>query len=189
MTELEQRINELREALAPSGKIANTLSGIRKTLNSSSHIVDSVTNFGDNLQENIADGVGGVTGKVGGWLVGNSTNLVGKVAGGAIVGTLKTVAGIIPDSSDLKFPEVDKKVAHCVDTYSLPVEKDKLFELLQFIAGSCDSKTSPYGKQTIQSMKNLQSRVQSAFMIATKDDTELQLLAKPYLPKKRFGIF
>ena len=189
MTELELNINKLVEDLAPTNKIDIALSGIKKTLNSSSHIVDAVTHIGDNLQDNLEDSIGGITGRIGGWVAGSSTKFVGTVAGGIVAGTLKTVAGIIPLSSDLKLPETDRKVAHCIDTYSLPVEKEALFELLQFASNNSISKTSPYGIKTKESFKNLLSRVQSAFMIAAKDDTELQMLAKPYLPKKRFGIF
>lgn len=102
MTDLEKRINELARDLTPSGKVGNALAGVKKTLNSSSHIVDAVKNFGDNLQDNIEEGVGGVTGTIGGWVAGKATKLAGGVAGGIVAGTLKTVAGIIPDSSDLK---------------------------------------------------------------------------------------
>lgn len=189
MTELEERINKSLGVLGPKSKAGAVMSGIKKTLNSSSHIVDAVNNIGDSLQENIEDEVGGITGTVSGWVAGKTTKFVGGVAGGIVAGTLKTVAGIIPDSSDIKLPETDRKVAHCVDTYPLPSDKNELYELLQFVWTSINSKSTPYGKITIESLKNLHIRVHSAFLISAKDDKELLQLAKPYFPKKRFGLF
>ncbi|MDE6484417.1 MAG: hypothetical protein K2L14_03360 [Duncaniella sp.] len=189
MTELESRINKILGNLAPTSTIGSALSGIKKTLNSSSQIVDAVNNLGDSLHEQIDENVGGIIGSVGGWMAGKSTKLVGGLAGGLVAGALKTVAGIIPDSSDIKHPETDTKIAHCIDTYTLPTDKDKLYELLQFVWTNSNSKSSPYGKLTLSSMKNLLSRVQATFKVAAKNDAELQELAKPYMPKKRFGIF
>ncbi len=189
MTELEKRIQKELGLLAPTSKTATALAGIKKVLNSSSHIVDAVNDFGDNLQDNIEDSVGGFTGTIGGWMAGKTTKIVGGIAGGVVSGTLKTVAGVIPDSSDIKQPESDRKVAHCIDSYSIPSDKNELFELLQFVWNSTNSKNTPYGKQTIESFKNLHSRVQAAFQIAASEDNNLQQLAKPYyMPKKKFGF-
>lgn len=189
MTDLEKRINEVLGTLSPNNKIGTVFSGIKKTLNSSSQIVDAVNNIGDNLQENIEDEVGGISGTIGGWVAGKTTKLVGGVAGGIVAGTLKTVAGIIPDPSDIKLPETDKKVAHCIETYSVPRDTGELFELLQFLWAIVNSKNTPYGKHTMEAFKNALPRVQSAFTAASKNDEKLLQMGKPYLPKKRFGLF
>lgn len=188
MTELELHIQKVLGFLEPKSKTGTTLKGIKNVLNSSSQIVDSVNDFGDNLQENIEDGVGGFTGSIVGAVAGKTTRFVGGVAGGVISGALKTVAGIIPDSSDIKLPESDRKVAHCIDTYSIPSDKNELFKLLQFSSNNIGSKHSPFGKQAMESLKKLHSKVQSAFLIVAKDDKELQRLAKPYMSKKMFGF-
>ena len=189
MTELEKRINDLLGSLAPNSKTGAVFSRVKKSLNSSSKIVDAVNNIGDSLQENIEDGVGGVTGAVGGWIAGKTSKLVGGLAGGVVAGTLKTVAGIIPDSSDVKLPETDRKLAHCIDTHPIPCDKQELFELLQFTWTNVNSNNSPYGKQTKEAFKNALSRVQNAFSSFAKEDKELLRMAQPYLPKKRFGLF
>lgn len=189
MNKLEKRINDLIGILAPANKTNKALSGLKKTLNSSSHIVDAVNNFGDILQDNLEDSVGGIAGTMGGWMAGKATKLVGGVAGGVIAGTLKTVAAIIPDSQDLKLPETDKKVAHCIDTFPLPSDKTELFELLQFSWGTISSEMSPYGKQTLNSFKSFNSRVYSTLQSIASQDQTLMQLAKSYAPKKRFGIF
>lgn len=189
MTDLEKRINKVLGTLSPNNKTGTFISGIKKTLNSSSQIVNAVNNIGDSLQENIKEEIGGITGAVGGWLAGKTTKFVGGVGGGIVAGSLKTVAGLIPDSSDIKLPESDKKVAHCIDTYSIPLDKVELFKLLQYIWTIVNSKNSPYGKQTMEAFKNILSRVQSAFTTASKNDEDLLLMAKPYLPQKRFGLF
>lgn len=189
MNELEKRINDLIGVLAPSNKTGKVLSGVKKTLNSSSHIVDAVNNFSENLQDNLEDSVGGIAGTVGGWMAGKATKLVGGIAGGIVAGTLKTVAGIIPDSQDLKLPETDKKIAHCINTFSLPLDKTELFELLQFSWGTITSNASPYGRQALDSFIALNSRVYSALQIAADQDQGLLNLAKSYTPKKRFGLF
>lgn len=189
MTELEKRIDQLIRDIAPTGNIGRTLSNVKKTLNSSSNIVNAVNNLGDNLQDNIEEEVGGLTGTIGGWMLGKTTKLAGGVAGGIVAGTLKTVAGIIPDSSDLKLPETDKKIAHCIDTYTIKTNKKELLELLQFISGTLMSSTSPYGKQASEALKRLHSRTYSALLIAAKDDDDILAHAKSYAPKKRFGLF
>lgn len=189
MTDLEKRINDVLGMLYPNDRIGTVLSGIKKTLNSSSQIVDAVNNIGDSLQENLEDEVGGITGTVGGWIAGKTTKLVGGVAGGILAGTLKTAASIIPDSSDIKLPESDKKIAHCIDTCPMPCDKIDLFELLQFTWTIVHSKNTPYGKQTKEAFQNYLLRVQNTFTTASKNDEDLIQMARPYLPKKRFGLF
>lgn len=187
MNDLELRIQQIVTDLAPSPKAGTVLSSIKKTLNTSSQIADAVNNIGDSLQENI--GKGGVTGMVGGWMAGKTTKFVGGVAGTVVAGTLKTVADIIPDSSDIKSPDTDKKIAYCIDTYPLPTDKSSLFDLLQFLAKNVDTKNSPYGKNAIMAFKNLHEKVGAALSIAAKGDNDLLKLAKSYMPKKKFGIF
>lgn len=189
MTELEKRINEVVRDAAPAGKVGQAFSKVKKTLDSSSDIVGAVNRFGDNLQDNIEEGVGGLTGTIGGWMAGKATKLTGGVAGGIVAGTLKTVAGIIPDPSDLKSPETDRKVAHCIDTCALPTGKTELLELLQFIRGSLDSSAVTYGRFAMESFRVLHSRAYSAALIASKDDQDMLKLVKSSAPKKRFGIF
>lgn len=187
MIDLESRIQEIVADLAPASKAGMAISGIKKTLNTSSQIVDAVNNIGDSLQNNL--GKGGVVGKVGGWMAGKTTKVVGGVAGTVVAGTLKTVADIIPDSSDMKSPDTDKKIAYCIDTYPLPTDKSSLFDLLQFVAKNVDTKNSPYGKNAIGAFKNLHEKVGAALSIAAKGDIDLLKLAKSYMPKKKFGIF
>ena len=189
MTELENRINEVIGLMAPTSKTAKAMSSVKQILNASSHIVTSVNDFGDSLQNNLEGEVGGIVGSVGGWIAGKSTKLVGGIAGGVIAGTLKTVAGVIPDSSDIKLPETDRKVAHSINTYPLPSEKTELFNLLQYLWGQINSESTPFGKQSIAAFKSLHPRVHAAFLIAAKQDAMLLEQAKAYSPKKRFGIF
>ncbi len=189
MTELERRINELTSTLSPSGIVGKTLSEVKKGLNSSSNIADAVADFGENLQDNIEDEIGGITGAIGGWVAGKTTKVVGRVGGGLVAGTLKTVAAIIPDASDLKMPESDKKIAHCIDTYTIPTDKKELFELLQYLSVTLRSADLPYGKQAVESFKALQQRVYSTLLVVAEGDQTLLKLSKPYAPKKRFGLF
>lgn len=173
--------------MAPTSNAGKTISRIKKTLSSSSQIADAVNNIGDSLKDNI--GKGSVAGRVGGWMAGKTTRIVGGVAANVVAGTLKTVAEIIPDASDLKYPETDKKIAHCIDSYPLPVDKHELFELLQFSFNCSNSKNVLYGKQAIESFKNLYKKVNTAFLISAKGDDDLLKLAKEYMPKKKFGLF
>lgn len=189
MTELEKRINRVTGGLTPKGMVGRTLSSVKKTLNSSSNIVVAVNDFSDNLQENIGEEVGGITGAIGGWVAGKATKVAGGLAGGIVAGTLKTVAGIIPDSSDLKLPESDQKVAYCIDTCTLPTDKSELFELLQFVHGALNSSSSPYGKQAKSSLTALHKRVYAALLVAAKNDSEILNVAKDYAPQKQFGLF
>lgn len=189
MTDLEIRINELLDSLSPTSKTDKAFSNLKKTLNSSSKMVESVNSIGDSLQTNIQSGVGGVTGAIGGWVAGKTTKLVGNVAGGVVSGALKTVADIIPDSSDIKTPETDSEIARCIDSCVIPADKDELFELLQYCWNNMNPKSSPFGNQAVKSFKTLHSKVHTAFLIAANDDSRLLKIAKPYFPPKRFGIF
>ena len=189
MIELETRINEVISQLTPKSKSAKTMSSVKQTLNASSHIVTAVNNFGDSLQNNLEGEIGGVVGSLGGWIAGKSAKLVGSIAGGAIAGTLKTVAGIIPDSSDIKLPESDRKVAYSINTYPLPSDKTELFNLLQYLWGEINAESTPFGRQSIAAFKSLYPRTHAAFLIAAKQDAMLLEQAKPYAPKKQFGIF
>lgn len=199
MTALEISINEKIEDLLPKGKIKKSLSEVRKTLNSSSYIVEAVSDISERLEENLGAEIGGVTGKVSGKVVGDvigkaagkiigkSFDVIGGLTGSVIAGTLKTVAGIIPDSSDLKFSESDKKIAHCVDTFVLPVDREALLETLQYTWAVINSKNSPFGKQTLKAMKSLNSRVYSSLMTVSNGDETLLDLAQNYISPK--GIF
>lgn len=84
MIDLEKRIDVVLGTLSPNNKIGTVFSMVKKTLNSSSQIVDAVNNIGVSLQENLKDEVGGITGTVGGWIAGKTTKLVGGVAGGIV---------------------------------------------------------------------------------------------------------
>lgn len=196
MTELEIRINEQISELMPKGKFKKSLSNVRKTLNSSSYIVEAVSDISVRIEENLGSEIGGVTGKVSGKavgdavgkaagkIIGKSVDVIGGLTGSVIAGTLKTVAGIIPDSSDLKFPESDKKIAHCVDTFVLPVDSGSLLETLQYTWSVINSKTSPFGKQTLKAMKNLNSRAYSSLMALSNGDETMLNLARNYISPK-----
>lgn len=183
------RINQLINSLSSNNIVGKTLSGVKKTLNKSSAIVDAVNNIGDSLQDNIEDEVGGITGAIGGWIAGKSIKVGGSIVGGVVAGTLKTVAGVIPTSSDIKLPESDAKIAHCVDTYAIPTNKEELLQLLQFTWQSINSKTTPYGKQTLESLRICHSKIYTAFTAVAKGDNNLLEFAKSFAPKKRWGMF
>lgn len=189
MTELERRLNQLIDSLAPKGNTAKALSGIKDTLNSSSQLVDAVNNIGDDLQDNLKESVGGVTGAVTGWMAGKTTKLMGGIAGGVVAGTLRTVAGMIPDLSDIKRPENDRKIAFCINICPIPSDKNELFELLQYTWNVFNSKSTPFGKQAIESFKILHNQVYSAFLVVAINDSELMLLSKKYAPQKRYRLF
>lgn len=196
MTELEIRINDKIAELIPKGKIGKSLSNIKKTLNASSYIVDAVGDVSNRLEENIGGEIGGVTGrlsgkvvgdavgKAAGKIVGTSVNIIGGLTGGVIAGTLKTVAGIIPDTSDLKFTESDKKIALCIDTFVLPTDQDALLEILQYSWSVINSKNSPFGKQTLKAMKDINSRAFAFLMKLSNGDDHLVELARNYISPK-----
>ena len=106
MTELEKRINEQIAELMPKGKLKKSLSNVRKTLNSSSYIVEVVSDISGRIEDNLGAEIGGVTGKVSGKavgdavgkaagkIIGKSVDVIGGLTGSVIAGTLKTVAAI-----------------------------------------------------------------------------------------------
>ena len=189
MVELEKRINKVLGTLAPQSMVGKALSGVKNTLKSSSNIVEGVNNFGDNIQDHIEEEVGGVLGSVTGFMASKAVKIGGGIAGGVVSATLKTVAGVIPDSSDIKSQETDRKIAHCIDTFTIPSDKTQLYEHLQYIHGIINSSNTPYGKNAMSSFKTLHEKIFSTFKIVAKDDNELIQLSKMYAPKKRFGIF
>lgn len=192
MTELETRLNKLSKKLEKKRGVGKTLSNVKRGLKSSSHFVDSVKNFGDNLGNNLGNNleeIGGIAGAIGGWAVGKTVKLAGGLACGIASGTIKTVADTIPDASDLKLPETDKKIAFCIDTCPLPSNEAELIELLQFISGTLKSKNSPYGKTAISSFKELHAKVYSEIVQVVKPDKKTLEYIKPYAPKKQFGVF
>lgn len=91
------------------------------------------------------------------------------------------MAGIIPDPSDLKFPESDIKIAHCVDTFVLPINRESLLETLQYTWSAINSKTSPFGKQTLKAMKSLNSKAYSSLMAVSNGDETLLEFARNYI--------
>lgn len=188
MIHLESVINQLLEQHKPKSGVAKALSKTKSSLNASSHIVDAVNNFGDNLESNLGD-IGGFALTAAGWLTGKATKVVGGIGGGIVAGTLKTVAGVIPDASDPKQPETDIKIAGIVDSYPLPNDNDTLLELLQWLHGHLNSNNTPYGKSAIEAMKNLHSRVYKTIAVSANENTKILKIAKSYSPKKKFGLF
>lgn len=188
MIHLESEINALLLANKSTTSVGKALSKAKNTLNASSHIVDAVNNFGDSLEENL-DEVGGVAGSAAGWIAGKTTKLVGGIGAGIIAGTLKTVAGIIPDGSNPKQPETDLKIAALVDSYPLPTDKTQLMELLQWVHGHITSTKTPFGKSTLESLKSIHPRIFEAVKIVAENDERTLKLAKSYAPKKKFGFF
>lgn len=188
MIHLESEINSILESNRPTTKVGKALSKAKTTLNASSQIVDAVNNFGDNLEYNL-DEVGGVVGSAAGWIAGKATKVVGGIGGGLLVGTLKTVAGAIPDASNPKQPETDIRIAAMIDSYPLPADANTLLELLQWVHGQISSSKSLYGKETIESLKRIHPKVYKALSVAAENDTKIMKLAKSYAPKKKFGLF
>lgn len=189
MIHLESEINALLNANKLTTGVGKALSKAKSTLNASTHIVDAVNNFGDSLEENLDEVVGGVAGAATGWIAGKATKLVGGIGAGIVAGTLKTVAGVIPDASNPKQPETDLKIAALVDAYPLPTDKTQLMELLQWVHGHINSTKTPFGKSTLDSLKSIHSRIFEAIKIAAENDDRTLRLAKSYAPKKKFGFF
>ncbi len=185
MVHIESEINALLLSNQPTSGVGKALLKAKNVLNSSHHIVDSIHSFGKNL----SDEVGGVGGKTAGWIVGKSTKIVGGIGGKVLAGTLKTVAGVIPDETNPKDIATDLKIASLVEAYPLPTDKTQLLELLQWIHGHVNSSNTPYGKSTIKSLKTKHPHVWNALKIAAEDDDKILKLAKSYAPKKKFGLF
>lgn len=189
MIHLESEINKILEGGKVSNMVGKTLSATKSVLNSSSHIVDAVHNFADNLENEINEGVGGIGGAAAGWIAGKATKTVGGLGGGIIAGALKTVAMVIPDASNPKQPETDLRIANLVDTYPLSNDKNNLFELVQWLYGQINLKGSPYGKSTVEAFKNLHQRAFAMLSVVARNDVEMTALAKSFAPKKKFGLF
>jgi len=188
MTELESRIIELISGNSKKSGFNKAMSTVKKTLDSSTYIVDAVNDIGDSLKENINHSVKGIPGSVGGWVAGKTTKIVGGLGAGVVAGTLKTIAGIIPDSSDPKSRDIDIKISQLVDCYSLPTQKEEIFSLLQYLWANISSDNAIYGKHTLESMKKLHAKTFEALKVLADKNDPILKLAKSYAPKKFFGI-
>lgn len=189
MTQLEELICEVVTDATDTSKTAQNLSKIRSLLNSSGEMVEAVNNFGDTLHTNLKESVGGLTGRVGGWIAGKTTKVVGGISAGVVSGTLKTIATLIPNNGDLKGSELDSKISQLVDTYSLPIEKNPLFALLQFLYNNTNAEQPVFGEKTLKAMKKLHVKAYDHFCVITGKDEDIFNLAKNYFPKKKFGLF
>lgn len=112
------------------------LSKTKKLLNSSSQMVEAVDELSNNLGKSISKGMGGgLIGGASGWVTKTVTKKVAGVGTGVISGTLKSVAALIPDASDPQYGKTDQEIATLIDTFKLPLDKDELFETLQWVSG------------------------------------------------------
>lgn len=189
MTHLESLIFEVLKEASEKTKTEQNLSKIKTFLNSSGEIVDTVNNLGDTLNANLKDSVGGLTGKLGGWVAGKTTKVVGGFGAGVMASTLKTIASVIPDKGDIKGPNMDKKISQIVGTYALPMDKNQLVELLQFISDNLNVKEPIFGEKTLLSLKKLHEKTYDQFCALTNKDEDIYKVAKMYAPKKKFGFF
>ena len=188
MTKLEELICEVVADSTDTTKASQNLSKIKSFLNSSGEMVEAVNNFGDTLNTNLKESVGGLTGKLGGWIAGKTTKVVGGIGTGVVSGTLKTIATLIPNKGDLKGSELDIKISQLVDTYSLPTDKKQLFELLQFLYNNTNAEQPVFGEKTLRAMKKLHAKAYSHFCTLTSKEEEIYNLAKYNAPKKKFGL-
>lgn len=189
MTQLEQLIGEVVQNSIETTKTSRNLSKIKDVLNSSGGMVESVSQFGDTLNSNLKESLGGMTGKVGGWIAGKTTKVVGGIGAGVVSGTLKTLTTLLPDKGNLKSPELDTKISQLVDTYTLPTDKNQLIELLQFLYNNLNVEQTLFGEKTLRAMKKLHVKTYDQFCILTDKDDNIFNLAKKYSPKKKFGLF
>lgn len=189
MIHLESEINKLLGCGNVNNVVGKTLSSAKNALNSSSCIVDAVHVFADNIENEIDEGVGGIMGAAAGWVAGKATKTVGGIGGGIIAGTLKTVAKVIPDATNPKQPEIDLRIADLVNTYPLSNDKEKLFELVQWLHSQIHSNDCQYGKSAIEAFKKLHQKAFSMLSVVAKDDFEMIELSKSFAPKKKFGLF
>ena len=188
MTQLEDLIREVVDT-TDTTKTAQNLSKIKDFLNSSGEMVESVNKLGNTLNKNLKGGVGGLTGMVSGWIAEKTTKVVGGISAGVVSGTLKTIATLIPDKGDLKGSELDTKISHLIDTYSLPTDKKQLFELLQFFYNNLYAEEPMFGEKTLTAMKKLHVKTYDHFCVIAGKDEDIFNLAKRYSPKKKFGLF
>lgn len=189
MVQLEKLIYEVVADSTETTKTAKNLSKVKSFLNSSGEMVDAVNNFGDTLNTNLKESVGGLTGTVGGWIAGKTTKVVGGISAGVVSGTLKTIATFIPDKEDIKGSELDTKLSQLIDTYSLPTDKNQLFELLQFLYNNLNAEQPIFGEKTLKAMKKLHVKAYDHFCVITGKDEDIFNLAKKYSPKKKLGLF
>ena len=189
MTQLESLIYESLNELSPRTKTGQNISKIRNFLDSSGEIVESVNQLGDTLNSNLKDSVGGLTGKISGWVAGKVTKVVGGIGVGVVSGTLKTVATLIPNKGDLKNAGTDTKISQIVNTYTLPADKNQLFELLQFLFNNLQTDQAIFGEKTLDAMKKLHVKAYDHLCVVADKNEEIFKLAKNYAPKKKFGFF
>ena len=185
MVDLENKISELIKSSAPNSKLSKNLSKAKRFLKTKEGMTETVHNVGNILKESIKDNVGGVRGSLTGWVAGKTTNVVGGLGVGVISAAMKTVATIIPDGYDTKGKKLDEEICHLVETYPLPVDKQSLFELLQFLSNNIQASQPQYGEKTLAAMKKLQIKVYDHFVTLVDKDDNLFKLAKSYAPKKR----
>lgn len=190
MTKLENEIHALLLKFAPESKVKQQLVKTKKLLDSSSQIVDVVDQLSDSLKKNIGKGMGGgISGSLSGWVAGKATKMVAGTGAGVVSCALKSVATLIPDASDPQCEKTDMEIATLIDTFKLPLDKDELFETLQWVSGQLSVEKSPFGEKTIASLKRIHTKIYNQLGVLAQHDDVLLKLAKQYAPKKKFGIF
>lgn len=153
-------------------------------------MVEAVDELSNNLGKSISKGMGGgLIGGASGWVTKTVTMKVAGVGTGVISGTLKSVAALISDASDPQYGKTDQEIATLIDTFKLPLDKDELFETLQWVSGQLSLEKSPFGEQTIASLKRVHTKIYDQLSVLAKHDDVLMKLAKQYAPKKKFGLF
>ncbi len=80
---------------------------------------------------------------------------------------------MIPDSSDPKSTDTDLKIAQLINNYTLPKDKNELFDLLQWIYVQLQSNHTPFGDQTIESLEKIHQRTYEMLKVLPKDKNEL----------------
>ena len=76
-----------------------------------------------------------------------------------------------------------------IDTYSLPTDKNQLFELLQFLYNNLNAEQPIFGEKTLKAMKKLHVKAYDHFCVITGKDEDIFNLAKKYSPKKKLSLF
>lgn len=188
MTDLEKQIKDILEEKSEKKGVTKTLSTVKKTLDSSSMLVDSINELGDALKDNINNSVKGIGGSLSGWIAGKTTKIVGGVGAGVIAATLKTVGSLIPDSEDPKNKELDIQISRLVKQCPLPLQKESLLELLQYLWSNISMENPLFGKKTLESMKEVHENVYASLKNITEKNDPILKLAKSYVPKKKFGL-
>lgn len=190
MNDLQKRINDIIENNRSTGSGNNILRGLKSGLNQSSLICENaVDSLSHNIRENIDDNLDGVAGAVSGWMVGTSVKIVGGIAGGVISGSLKFLADIIPDRQTISKSETDRQIADCINTFVIPIDKQKILELLQFSWSIIQTPNNPFGPMSSVAFKSFNSRAYKALInVCDASDKDLITTAKKYTAKKRFGF-